>query len=670
MTIASLIVDVAANTVKLQTDVEKIQGTLSGITSTATKMAGALGIGFGVSEVLRYTRAAFDAASQTVDLSNKTGLSTRAIQQMSFVAEQTGTSVDAFTNAAFRLGTNLAGDDKSVVGAVNKLGLSFQHLQSLQPDHQFDLIVAALHRMENPQERNRLAVELFGKAASQILPAIAEGYAQIADQAVIAGDSQLKAMDKANDAWGRLITNIKSGFIQVVGSAVVAYETVGTGIEGMTAKEKQHYAFLMKSGGDHAAFLDEIAQRLINQRLEQERVTMQTNRQNQSFGALKALDIPKDIAVFELEYKKLERSLNGTIAKQDAMTRSVNQFKASVKNDFYTSSYYVEFAAAVHEANFELEELASTLPIVAQSFVPFKQAVQESSLAVDGWLTTVRDTMTTLPGVIMGAIQGGGSVIGAAGAHIGTSLMSKFQEKFGPAIKAALPFGIGEAVNALLPTLGALFGPIAERIGGFFRSIFGGPSADELRGRQAVADFEAQLHSTLNATQQLEAGQDSWRKTVIAIRDAYIAAGLSEADALLAAERLWASSRDGGAASIKVIEEIKRIMEGGAVAAGNFASHLDAATRPRTINIGFNVEDVPDLGSGVAWGGAQAKGGDYFVTKPTLFLAGEAGPERATFGGANQDGGGSDEMHRLILDLPRAITLAFADALVLQGVRR
>lgn len=47
-------------------------------------------------------------------------------------------------------------------------------------------------------------------------------------------------------------------------------------------------------------------------------------------------------------------------------------------------------------------------------------------------------------------------------------------------------------------------------------------------------------------------------------------------------------------------------------------------------------------GDGVQWGGAQADGGDYLVTKPTLFLAGEAGPERATFSGGNSTSHGSD----------------------------
>lgn len=38
-----------------------------------------------------------------------------------------------------------------------------------------------------------------------------------------------------------------------------------------------------------------------------------------------------------------------------------------------------------------------------------------------------------------------------------------------------------------------------------------------------------------------------------------------------------------------------------------------------------------ESGSQVAWGGAQATGGDYLVNRPTLFLAGEAGTERVTF---------------------------------------
>ena len=72
---------------------------------------------------------------------------------------------------------------------------------------------------------------------------------------------------------------------------------------------------------------------------------------------------------------------------------------------------------------------------------------------------------------------------------------------------------------------------------------------------------------------------------------------------------------------------------------------------PKQVNVdvGFNVAPPPDWGAYMppdlgqympAWGGAMADGGDFMVNRPTLFLAGERGPERATFSGANHKRGG------------------------------
>ena len=56
-------------------------------------------------------------------------------------------------------------------------------------------------------------------------------------------------------------------------------------------------------------------------------------------------------------------------------------------------------------------------------------------------------------------------------------------------------------------------------------------------------------------------------------------------------------------------------------------------------------EDYTSGGGGPRNGGAQAFGGDYWVTKPTLFLAGEAGPERATFTPAGKAGAASTNIN-------------------------
>jgi len=47
--------------------------------------------------------------------------------------------------------------------------------------------------------------------------------------------------------------------------------------------------------------------------------------------------------------------------------------------------------------------------------------------------------------------------------------------------------------------------------------------------------------------------------------------------------------------------------------------------------------DSVSSSDGVIYGGAQAEGGDYMVRRPTLFMAGEAGPERATFTPVGQE---------------------------------
>lgn len=254
-----------------------------------------------------------------------------------------------------------------------------------------------------------------------------------------------------------------------------------------------------------------------------------------------------------------QRGLAAMVPFKAAVKSTADEMRAlgGAITDLVSTSLY-EYGVASTKARKEAEEWAQKNgAVLAPSIEAVGTKFEEVAIKVE---TTWSKMMDGLPGVIMGAIQGGGSVISAVGSHIGTSLMKGFADKFGPAIKAALPFGIGNAVVALLPTIGALFGPIAKKIGDFFKRMFGGPSGDELAGREAVAGFEDALSDTLTAQQKAEAGGEAWKKTVIAIRDAYIAMGRTEEEALADAKRLWESSKDGAEAAQRVIEEIQRKM--------------------------------------------------------------------------------------------------------------
>ena len=69
----------------------------------------------------------------------------------------------------------------------------------------------------------------------------------------------------------------------------------------------------------------------------------------------------------------------------------------------------------------------------------------------------------------------------------------------------------------------------------------------------------------------------------------------------------------------------------------------------------------------------QADGGDWLVTQPTLFLAGEAGPERATFtplGGGNGGGGGGGDTFYVTINAGGANAQGVADMLNKDDIRR
>lgn len=557
----------------------------------AWKLAGGVMAGLSIGKL---ALDVLDFAGNINDLAAQTGLSTRTIQEMSHAAKMTGTSLESFTNAAFKLGTNLAGGGNSVEAAVTKLGLSYEQLRRLSPDEQFDMIAAALSRVENAQDRNKLAVELFGKAAKEILPAIAQGYEDLKNGASVAGDAQLQALDMAGDALDDAKEKAMNLGVTIAGGLVIAIREFNNEIVQNLAMVR----VLKQAYSEWDAVLDGLS---VTQ-VELPKVL------NATATAAKNLPEPIRAAALSLDQqvaaeKRLDEQLKQKTeaakkakAAQDELTRAHERFAASVQR-LDTAEWIVPFKASVEEANFELEELESNTDIAANAMSRFKEPVKQAEMSIETFGEQMRKTFTDLPNVILAAIQGGGSVLGAAGAHIGTSLMSKFQEKFGPAIKAALPFGIGEAVNALLPALGSLFGPIAEKIGSFFRHIFGGPSAEELRGRQAVADFEAQLHSLLTQTQLNEAGNESWKMTVIAIRDAFIAQGHSEAEALAAAERLWRSSKMGAAEVEAAIAAINAVMQGTAVATTGAGDVTEDAMGRINAQVNQTVSLVSSIGS-------------------------------------------------------------------------
>lgn len=152
--------------------------------------------GFGIA-----AQKVLDYAGKIQDLADQTQLTTDTIQEMDFAAKQTGKSLEGFTNAAFKLQTNLAEGTQKIQGAVEALGLSYTDLKASSPDEQFRATVVALGKVENAQERARLGVILMGKGYKETAAAINEGYDDLANRANKASKEQIEALARAGDEW-------------------------------------------------------------------------------------------------------------------------------------------------------------------------------------------------------------------------------------------------------------------------------------------------------------------------------------------------------------------------------------------------------------------------------------------------------------------------------------
>ena len=176
---------------------------------TLLNMASAVGLAFSVDAVVGFVRGLFDMAGQIQDLSDKLGVSTSAVQGWKFAAEQTGASMEDIGRAVVAMSRNISEGDRSAVGALTELGLKFAEIEAMQPEEAFNVIAAAIQTVPNPMDQARIAMELFGKAGVELLPAIRAGMIDIADAAPKMSDATIRSMDDAADSVDALWLQVK-----------------------------------------------------------------------------------------------------------------------------------------------------------------------------------------------------------------------------------------------------------------------------------------------------------------------------------------------------------------------------------------------------------------------------------------------------------------------------
>lgn len=181
-----------------------------------------------VSSLVRMGQAQADVVDNASKMSARLGMTYGEFSGLSLAGELAGVSMETVAAAATKADVafvKAAGGSATAVAAFNRIGLSVEQLNGMSASERFDAIASSIAALPTEAERAAAAVQIFGRAGSQLLPLFADGAAGIAqarEQAERLGlaltNAQGKDVEAMNDAF-TLAGKAMDGIVQ----QVVAY---------------------------------------------------------------------------------------------------------------------------------------------------------------------------------------------------------------------------------------------------------------------------------------------------------------------------------------------------------------------------------------------------------------------------------------------------------------
>ncbi len=533
----------------------------AGWVKMASAVYGGMLIDRGIDSLQRWTGEALKSSSALVDMSAKSGLSTRTLQQMNFVAAQSGVSMNAFANAATMLGVNAGKGTDAFRVAIKGLGLDFEKVRQMGPDQLFHTVVQAAEKIEDPVKRNTLLLQAFGGRAREALPAIASGYSEIARQANITADSQIRMLDDLGDKWDAFIENRKAGFRSMMGSFVEAgqnrgalgvMQTLGAWLHGMDAKD---VARVSGSGGSRDINLpvDTGGQKTFTEMMDDERDSERRakdaardsvrrmkeatdaaekwkDEQDELFGTkaiekademltrLRAEGVLKENGELTTMWAKAQERVNETLgeaigllhdmglaAPMDMFDTWLQTALPKVQNGIKRIGEPMpgQSVGSMNMADVMLAGYRNTVPVGSSIAGIGQQLALPTAPTTPGLLESafgsMKDFGSQLSGIIMSSLTGGGDMGKSVGGFLGGGLMGQLGSKLASTMGGTLGGIVGNIFGPLGSMLGSMLGNLVGKIGGAMAKLFGrGDDGDKERDQ-----FQNAMGGSANLYQDL-----------------------------------------------------------------------------------------------------------------------------------------------------------------------
>lgn len=182
---------------------------INGVHKAFALLAEVATLGFIGEQVLDLGKEFGEFAEQTEIAGQKTGLSTSAIQELGFAAKMTGVSAEGMNQGLMRLSRTMANAQQGgaqAEAAFKSVGLSAEQLADMPLDQVLGKVADAFAGAEDGATKSAIAMQLFGKSGTDLIPLLDKGSsgieelrAKAQELGIVMGGEDVEAGVKLNE---------------------------------------------------------------------------------------------------------------------------------------------------------------------------------------------------------------------------------------------------------------------------------------------------------------------------------------------------------------------------------------------------------------------------------------------------------------------------------------
>lgn len=191
-----------------------------------------------------------DKGDQFNEMAEKTGIAVNKISELSFVADQSDTNISAVSESLKFLSKNLIGatdDTGASAAAFQALNLNVEELKNMSGDQALAKIADEFSNLSSENEKNALAMAIFGRSGTELIPMLNKGSAGIdelrakaRDLGIVMSKDAAEGADALNDRMSQLKAVTDANWQQAFASALPEINRVMDALDTVKGKTEEN----------------------------------------------------------------------------------------------------------------------------------------------------------------------------------------------------------------------------------------------------------------------------------------------------------------------------------------------------------------------------------------------------------------------------------------------